>query len=188
MESPEYTSNLPRELRAGDLWTWNDEVRSDLDTSYTCKYRFIGPGKLELTGSLSGSTHTFTSLPSVTTKLPPGAYTVFRLWSKTGDTRTDGPLRVEILPDASKLEGAEDVSDWIDRSITNIKTAIIKLTEKPNTTVTVEGISYTRHDLPTLIKTYHSLKLEEIKRDKYEKLKRGEDPGGRVLLRFKEAT
>lgn len=187
--------NIPLQLFAGQIWEWADIQPASLDTQWTwaAKYVFIGPDQFEIAAVASGTTYTFTKRPPESKKIKPGQYTFHAVWNNQQNDPDDESVvvasgRVEILPDPVLQQGGVSNISFAREALASVEAAILAYSTKPATSITIAGRTIQRPTLAQLMKERGLLILEIRREEQAERVKRGLDPGGKILFRFEEAS
>lgn len=189
-DSANFPTREPDELVIGDRWMWK---RTDLGgdyppASYTLKYSLrLATGaatEIEITATASGSDFVV-EVPSATT----GTYTAGRYYWQLYITRNSDSQRVMLARGVVDVRTNEDASATDPRThakkvLDAIEAVIESRATKDQEEYAINGRSLKRTPLEDLIMLRNKYRAEVASEERADRIRRGLDGGGRVLVRF----
>ena len=177
----------PLQILAGDTLTWTKTLADYPATEFTLKYRIINAaGHFDITASASGSDHLILVKAATTVGYTPGIYT----WTSFVEKGAGAELErytiaqgtISVGPSLSTQSAGLDTRSDVKIALDNM-TAIIKNVREVGS-YSINGRTYTSHDLTFLVKTWNQLKTEYAAELSAEKIAQGMGSGRRILTRF----
>jgi hypothetical protein len=180
-------ADIPDIVYAGDSLEWTEGVGDYPAPTWTMHYVLRGVSILDLTSTPSGSDHAFTATATQTANLAPGRYSWQSFVSGgTGERYTIATgtltIRANLAVQTAGFDGrshAQKVLDAIEASMEGRATksqAIMRINNRE--------IQYLKPE--ELIKWRSFYKAEVARERTAEKVAQGEDPGNRILTRFRD--
>jgi len=166
---------IPRELNAGDSWSWSDSLADYPAPTWVLTYYFRGPKTFNVVATASGSDHASAVPAATSTTYPRGTYS-WQAQAVNGTTKvTVETGRLTINPDLSNA--SIEHRSFNQRCLDDLETAITNgAIDGDVLTYNIGGRSQTFRDWDEILAT----------RDKF-RLKVAGELGlkpGRVLVRF----
>lgn len=152
--------SVPRELVAGDTWTWTRELGDYPAGTWTATVYFENKdGVFNVSGTASNTTHSFTIDATTSAAIKPGLYG-WRLRVTDGSTTTtveNGML--DVLVDPAKA-GRVDTRSWARRTLEAIEAFLEGNASTAQQSMSIQGRSLSRWSLPDLTAFRDKLKSE----------------------------
>lgn len=178
---------IPDTIYAGDSLSWTEMSGEYPAPDWTMQYAIRGPSTLDLVSSPSGSDHVFTATAAQTGSLTPGRYS-WQSYATNGAgeryTISTGTItvRANLAAQTAGFDGrshAQKVLDAIEATMEGRATQA-----QASMQINNRQIQYLKPE--ELIK-WRSFYKSEVAREKAkEKVAQGEDPGKRILTRFRD--
>ncbi len=181
-------SDIPDIVYAGDSWSWTEDGGAYPATAgWTMHYAIRGPSKLDLVSVANGTSHDFTATTMDTATLQPGRYSWQSYVTNTAGERftvSTGSIfvRANLAVQNAGFDGRShamimlDAIEAMSQGRATKSQAIMRISNRE--------IQYLKPE--ELIK-WRSFYQAEVAREKTaEKVMQGEDPGNRILTRFRD--
>lgn len=182
---------IPRELMAGDSFTWDDDASSDnlgnaiTSASWTLTYYLRGQGTLDLTASAQGTGWRTSITEAQSAALAPGVY-FYQARAVNGTSKiTLGSGQLRIKPNISAAGANFDGRSQAKKDLEAVQAAIRALSTGGVAEYTIANRSVRKVDLPDLIARESVLKTEVAREDKAEKIANGQGNPHALFVRFK---
>lgn len=189
-DSANFPTREPDELVIGDRWMWK---RTDLGAdyppaSYTLKYSLrlatSAATEIEITATASGADFVV-EVPSATT----AGYTAGRYYWQMYITRNSDAQRALLARGVVDVLTNEDASATDPRTharkvLDAIEAVIENRASKDQEEYAINGRSLKRTPIPELLVLRGKYQAEVLAEERADRIRRGLDAGGRVLVRF----
>ncbi len=180
--------STPREITAGLNAEWNvsggDYPASD---GYALSYVLVMTGKqIIIDASANGSDYSVIVDAATTAAYSPGIYKYQAYVSKGTDKYLFEEGTIEIKPSFEALASGSDTRSTVKKLLDAAEALILNVATKGQKSMQYDGISLDRYELTDLIKLRDKFKAEYASEIRAEKIAKGENIGGKVLVRFTE--
>lgn len=179
---------VPTELRAGDTWKWTRSLKDYPASAWDLKYEIRGEGagaKLSITADESGDDFSVTVTAADSKKFGPGMATIQEyVTGGTSEQYTIQVYTVSVLPFIGNLESPYyDAKTTARQALDNLNQAIIAWSKNPTQQITIAGRTKIWSG-EELVKMKRVFEQEVRNEEKAEKIRRGIDAGGKILIRM----
>lgn len=178
----------PTSIVAGDTIQWYRTDLSDFPSSeYTLKYVIYNSGKsYEVTAAASGSGYLVTIAATTSDDYTAGDYKWDAFCSKTGERYKVDTGYVTIKKDTGALTGGGGYaySSTVKTIYDAIEAVILGRASKDQEEFTIQGRSLKRTPIADLIKLRNFYKAEYQKELDAEAIDLGDQPSGKIRIRF----
>jgi len=157
----------PPALTAGETALWQRQLSPDFPAGdWTLNYHFIGPTRINITSTANGTAHEVNISAATTANYTAGTYQVI---ARVSDGTSVFPvavatpiLEVFIDPATADVPPLTDPRTWAAQTLEQVETALKSLAGKTVSQTTINGTTYTLHDLDKLRKFRGEL-LSEVR-------------------------
>lgn len=172
--------SIPKELIAGDTWSWTRSLGDHPAGTWTATVYFEATqGAFSIAGSASGTTHSFTIAAATTTTYAPGRYG-WRLRVTDGSTTTTVESgMVEVLVDPAKA-GKTDTRTWARKTLEAVECFLLGNASTAQASMSLAGRQISRWSIVELTAWRDKLRSEVKSEDQGSNAGRGRD----IKVRF----
>ncbi|TRZ51087.1 hypothetical protein D4S03_05635 [bacterium] len=179
---------IPETIFAGDSLSWTESAGEYPAPTWTMRYAIRGASKLNLVSTPAGTDHKF-SVPYWSTYLQPGIYA----WQSyvtdvTGARHTIASGSIHIRTNLVAQDVGFDGRSHAQKVLDAIEATMEGRASKAQGSVQINNrqIQYLK---PEELVKWRSFYKAEVAREKTaEKVAQGEEPGNRILTRFRDDT
>lgn len=146
-------------LVSGADWSWSEGVADYPASLYTLKYilKKSTSNPITLTSAANGELHKFTIDDDDTATYAAGYYSYNAIVVELADTDHIVPIATGVIEIKKDLTTVSDARSFNLQMVDNLRTAILELSTKTMSDVSIEGRNYTYNDidkLEALLKKY----------------------------------
>jgi hypothetical protein len=178
---------IPETIYAGDSLSWTESAGEYPAPVWTMHYAIRGASKLDLDSTPDGTDHKFTVAAANTASLQPGFYT----WQSfvtdgTGARHTVSTGSISIRANLAIQNSGFDGRSHAQKVLDAIEATMEGRASKAQGSVQINNrqIQYLK---PEELVKWRSFYKAEVAREKTaEKVAQGEEPGNRILTRFRD--
>lgn len=174
----------PIEIVAGDTLQWKRNDLSDYPSStWTLTYYLVGSTKYTITATADGTGYKIEVSSTTTATWTPGNYWLEGFVSKTGERYQIFYGTVKIRPNL-EAQTTYDGRSHCKKVLDAIEAVIEGRASKDQMSITLTGRSISRIPISELLILRDRYRAEYNAERKAEKIRRGEDTGYKVAVRF----
>ncbi len=183
------TVGIPALLESGCAYSFTEGFNSFPNTLWNLDLILQVPGgePIITRATTSGTDFLITLQSTATAQITPGRYT-FAMYAteiSSGQRQQAKTGVLQVIPDLAQAQPLSDAAAML----ANISAAITKLAKNQFSSVSLEGVSYTRADLATLIAQRTRLQAEVIRERQAADVFRGiETKSGKIGTRFADVS
>ena len=178
---------IPDTIYAGDSLSWTEMAGEYPSPVWTLHYAIRGASALDLDSTPSGTDHAFTATATQTANLAPGRYSWQSFVSDgTGERYTIATGTLTVRPNLAVQTAGFDGRSHAQKVLDAIEATMEGRATKSQESMQINNrqIQYLKPE--ELIK-WRSFYKSEVAREKTAgKVAQGEDPGNRILTRFRD--
>lgn len=178
--------NIPQTIQAGDTLGWKDALPGfPASQGWSLTFSLRGPAAHDIPASTDGDGFSVLVPAAETAQYSPGLYGwTAKVSHADGRTYTVETGRLTILADLAASSEPIDPRTDSRRVLDAINAVIEKRASIDQQSMTVNGRSLQRTPLPDLLRLKSHFENIVATEERAEKIRKGQDPGGRILVRF----
>jgi hypothetical protein len=172
----------PKEVRAGDTWSW--QVSESDYSDYTMTYYLRNAtSRIDVSATADGYEYTVDVDNVTTTSYKPGEYTWIRRVSGTLGTFTTGEGQIKVLPNLA-LSVAQDARSYAKTALDNIEAYLLNANNTAAASYSIGGRSLSRWSRAELWMERDKLRAEVRSEEAVKRVAQGFGNPRRLLVRF----
>lgn len=178
---------IPATLVAGDSASWElalpDYPASD---GWTLSYALVSAtARIQITGSSDGDTHIASVSAETTAEWVAGDYRWQAYVTHTDGRRaTVGEGVTTVRPNFATQSSGIDARTYVKKVLDAIENTILNKATKGQKSIEVSGIRLEQYGMAELLKLRDQYRAEYKREQAAERLARGDNLGGRIMVRF----
>ena len=183
-------ADIPDIVYAGDSWVWTEDAGGyPASEGWTMHYAIRGASKLDLTSTPDpgGTDHDFSAAAAATAVLSPGRYSWQSFVTNAGGERYTVSIgTIVVKPNLAIMNAGYDGRTHAQKVLDALYAMNEGQASKAQASIQINGraIQYLK---PDEISRWISEYEDRVSREKTkEKISQGEDPGNRILTRFRD--
>lgn len=178
--------NEPKFFTAGDTVEW-EESFSDYPASdgWALTYELRGASTLTVTGVADGDSWDLTITAAQSAVLVPDIYAYQAFVTLAAERYTVSEGTFEVRRNLAKTVKGYEARTHARKTLELIEEAIERYAIQPVETIAIGGRTIVRPSIGDLLKWRSHYKWLVQQEEREDKILRGQDPGGRILTRFK---
>jgi hypothetical protein len=179
--------NEPQKFSAGDTITWTESLADyPASAGWTLKYRFSGPGQIDLTSVADGDNHKITIAKAASAEYGAGMYQWQSYVENMSERHTINFGMSAILADLTQVasDAEYDARSHVRKVFDAIKAAIESRATKSQSEIVIAGRSIKYLSPGELIKWYHHYESLVKSEENAELIRKGLKAPNKILTRF----